>query len=69
METSTLAAAYELSGGQIENVARKHSINVVLHGEQENSLPLLLAECAAERLNNEQHRGIVGFLIEKGIRK
>lgn len=24
METSTLAAAYELSGGQIENVARKH---------------------------------------------
>ena len=60
-DATTLAAAHELSGGQIENIARKHSINVVLHGEQENPLQSLLAECAAERLGNaEQHRR-VGF--------
>ena len=60
-DADALACAYELSGGQIENVARKHSINVVLHGEQENPLQSLLAECAAERLNNEQQRTKVGF--------
>ena len=57
----TLADAYDLSGGQIENVARKHSITVVLHGEQENPLENLLKECAAERLNNQQQRTKVGF--------
>ena len=60
-DAATLAAAHELSGGQIENVARKHSINVVLHGEQENPLQSLLAECAAERLSNQQQRTRVGF--------
>ena len=60
-DAATLATAHEFSGGQIENVARKHSINVVLHGEQENPLPLLLAECAVESLNNGQQRAKVGF--------
>ena len=60
-DATTLAAAHELSGGQIENIARKHSINVVLHGEQENPLQSLLAECAAERLGNAEQRKKVGF--------
>ena len=60
-DATTLAAAHELSGGQIENVARKHSINVVLHGEQENPLQSLLAECAAERLGNKEQHRRVGF--------
>ena len=60
-DATTLAAAHELSGGQIENVARKHSINVVLHGDQENPLQSLLAECAAERLSNKEQHRRVGF--------
>ena len=60
-DATTLAAAHDLSGGQIENVARKHSINVVLHGEQENPLQSLLAECAAEHLNNKEQHRRVGF--------
>ena len=60
-DATTLAAAHELSGGQIENVARKHSINVVLHGDQENPLQSLLAECAAERLSNKEQHRKVGF--------
>ena len=61
IDATTLAAAHELSGGQIENVVRKHSINVVLHGEQENTLQSLLAECAAERLSNKEQHRRVGF--------
>ena len=60
-DATTLATAHELSGGQIENVARKHSINVVLHGEQENLLENLSKECAAERLNNTAQQRRVGF--------
>ena len=60
-DAATLAAAHELSGGQIENVARKHSITVVLHGDQENPLQSLLAECAAERLSNKEQHRRVGF--------
>ena len=60
-DATTLAHAHELSGGQIENVARKHSINVVLHGELENPLQSLLAECAAERLNKKEQHHRVGF--------
>ncbi len=60
-DATTLAHAHELSGGQIENVARKHSINVVLHGELENPLQSLLAECTAERLNKKEQHRRVGF--------
>ena len=60
-DATTLAAAHDLSGGQIENVARKHSINVVLHGEQKNLLENLLKECATERLSKQQQRTRVGF--------
>ena len=56
-----LANAYELSGGQIENVARRHSINMVLFGEQENTLHMLLNDCATERLSNKQERRHIGF--------
>ena len=60
-DATTLAAAHDLSGGQIENVARKHSINMVLHGEQENLLENLLKECATERLSKQQQHTRVGF--------
>ena len=60
-DATTLAAAHDLSGGQIENVARKYSINVVLHGEQKNLLENLLKECATERLSKQQQRTRVGF--------
>lgn len=58
----TLADAYELSGGEIENVARRHSINMVLFDKQENTLQMLLNDCATERLNNnKQQRKHIGF--------
>ena len=60
-DAATLATSYDLSGGQIENVARKHSINVVLYGEQENPLNTLLRDCANEKLTNTPTRNKVGF--------
>ena len=36
-EVEKLASRYEFSGGQIENVARKFSINNILYGEKENN--------------------------------
>ena len=50
-EASSLAKAYELSGGQIENVARKHTINRILHGDDGDRLAVLMDYCKAESLS------------------
>ncbi len=60
-DAGTLAASYDLSGGQIENIARKHAINSVLYGEQEQALDTLLRDCANEKLANTPTRNRVGF--------
>ena len=60
-DAATLAAAHELSGGQIENIARKHAINSVLYGLQEQPLDTLMSDCANEKLTNAPTRNRVGF--------
>ena len=60
-DVTTLPASYEFSGGQIENIARKHTINCVLYGEIEQPLDALLKDCANERLVNNNTRNRVGF--------
>ena len=59
-ECSALAAAYALSGGQMENVARKFSINAILYGREKSPLDILHDYCAAERLDSRGVRKI-GF--------
>ncbi len=60
-DAGTLAASYDLSGGQIENIARKHAINSVLYGQQEQPLTTLLRDCANEKLTKTPTRNRVGF--------
>ena len=60
-DASTLAKAYEFSGGQIENIARKHTIHTVLHGESTNLLSELQDYCATERLQSQPRHHKVGF--------
>ena len=60
-DASVLADSYEFSGGQIENIARKHAINSVLYGEEESPLNSLLQDCANEKLSNNDARSKVGF--------
>ena len=59
-ECTALASAYDLSGGQMENVARKFSINAILYGSEKSPMDILHAYCNAERLDNQTHRRI-GF--------
>ena len=60
-DASVLAESYEFSGGQIENIARKHAINSVLYGEEESPINSLLQDCANEKLSNNDARSKVGF--------
>ena len=61
-ELSVLSAAFDFSGGQIENVARKFSINEILFGEKpETRLATLRSYCEAERVNNKLSRRKIGY--------
>ena len=59
-DAATLAGNFDFSGGQIENVARKYSINTILHGQASEPLPLLSSYCQEERLQISNTRKI-GF--------
>lgn len=59
-QCSSLASAYDLSGGQMENVARKFSINSILYGNEKSPMDILHAYCNAERLDGHTTRRI-GF--------
>ena len=60
-QCSALASAYELSGGQMENVARKLSINTILYGEGKDRMEILRAYCDAEKLDNKTQTRRIGF--------
>ena len=59
-QCTALASAYDLSGGQMENVARKYSINTILYGNETPSMDVLHAYCKVERVDSQTHRRI-GF--------
>ena len=62
-EVGRLASSYEFSGGQIENVARKFSINNILYGNHEDSrMESIFSFCDNELIqdSNSQMRR-VGF--------
>lgn len=60
-DATTLAAAYDFSGGQIENIARKYAIHAVLHGEPESLLHTLQGYCATEKLDSKSAVKRIGF--------
>ena len=59
-DASTLASAYNFSGGQIENIARKHTVEQILSGE-EPTFATLRALCDVECLNDTSPRRAIGF--------
>ena len=63
-ECDTLGRVYDLSGGQIENVARKFSVNSILNGEETTDRMNLLHElCSNECINdNNANARRVGFV-------
>jgi hypothetical protein len=55
-----LAAGFELSGGQIENAARKYAVESVLSGAGPDS-ELLTVFCREEQEGYNLHAGVIGF--------
>ncbi len=61
-EIQILAEKYDFSGGQIENIARHYNIDIILHGDQEDRLSMILNHCDHEQLSqNTSHK--IGFTI------
>jgi len=60
-ECADLASAYELSGGQMENVSRKFAINTILYGERKDRMTVLHAYCGAEKLDHRKQSRRIGF--------
>ena len=62
-DANVLAQAYELSGGQIENIARKDTINRVLYGDSSNTdrLSTLMDYCKAETMQSAAKTQRIGF--------
>ena len=60
MDAKTLAAKYDFSGGQIENIARHYTIDSILHDAKEDKLAMLINHCDNERLDEHAPKRI-GF--------
>ena len=62
-DANVLAQAYELSGGQIENIARKDTINRVLYGDSSDTdrLSALMDYCKAETMQSTAKTQRIGF--------
>lgn len=59
-DAKTLAREYDMSGGEIENIVRKQTVNAILSDEKEADLPKLKYLCSHERLNSG-NRSRIGF--------
>ena len=54
-----LAREFDFSGGQIENIARKHIVDGILHGDSPDAYAALRTYCLRETLKS--HRSHIGF--------
>ena len=46
----TLSSSFDMSGGEIENIARKHTVNTILSGDESIDLDILIEMCQKERI-------------------
>ena len=60
-ECADLASAYDLSGGQLENVTRKYAINTILYGDGKDRMEVLRSYCGAEKMEDRKPSGRIGF--------
>ena len=60
-DASFLAARYDFSGGEIENIARHYTIQTILHGSPEKIVKSLTEFCESERLEGARAKRKIGF--------
>lgn len=58
-DAATLSSRYDLSGGEIENIARKHTVNAILSGEETIDVEKISELCRKERIASKTSR--IGF--------
>ncbi|MBD5254129.1 MAG: AAA family ATPase [Barnesiella sp.] len=59
-DAALLAKRFDLSGGEIENISRKHTVNSILAGKDEIVIDDIIDSCLNERLDNS-NRSRIGF--------
>ena len=59
-DAMTLAKKYSFSGGEIENISRKSTVEFILTGEHPN-LATLEEFCGQEKYNKKTVRPVLGF--------
>lgn len=59
-DAKTLADRFDLSGGEIENIVRKHSVNAILSGKDAIDIKEIILACQRERISHD-HRRRIGF--------
>ena len=59
-DAATLASQFDFSGGEIENIVRKHSVNSILSGNNIIDINELMTACRNERISNSS-RPRIGF--------
>lgn len=59
-QAHTLSCKFDLSGGEIENIVRKQSVNAILSGKEIIDLDALIETCRHERISSKQNARI-GF--------
>lgn len=59
-DAERLASKFDLSGGEIENVVRKHTVNSILFGNESISMDELIESCRQERISKSNEKRI-GF--------
>lgn len=57
---SELASSYDFSGGQIENIARKRTVEMIIDGN-EPEIEMLHSYCQCEHLHQTQKRNKIGY--------
>lgn len=59
-DARVLASHFDLSGGEIENIARKHSVNAILSGKEAIDIQEIITTCKQERIS-QNNRPKIGF--------
>lgn len=61
-DAHNLASQFELSGGEIENITRKYTVNAILSGQDTVDIPKIIELCHNERITNST-RVKIGFRL------
>ena len=61
-DARALASRFDLSGGEIENITRKYTVNAILSGQKSIDLRLIMEICQNEHISNSV-RTKIGFRI------